>query len=360
MSPVRHASKLSRARILWQDKRMKALVTGGTGFVGSRLTRLLIEHGWHARILYRSETKLRILDGLEVEAVAGDLDDINLLEAACAGCDVVFHVAAKADYWKDDDRDALWRINVDGTRNLLTAANSAGVRRVIFTSSASTIGIRPGDERADESDAFNLAPDRFWYAWTKLKAEEVVAEFTAGGMDIVTLNPTVIIGPGDLNAISGSFILETARWQWLAPMSSGGLAVIDVRDVARAHLNAVERGIKGERYILNTVNLTYRQWFRMIARACGVRAPVFSLPNRLLEPTARAIDLLRALGIQTPMDANQTRLGGAHVYFDGAKAQRELGAPSIDIETSLRDAYLWYEQNGYIERDWLTRLIGLI
>lgn len=339
---------------------MKALITGATGFVGSHLTRLLIERGFRARVLYRSEKKLGILAGLEVDAIAGDLDDINLLEAACADCDVVFHVAAKADYWKDSDRDALWRVNVDGTRNLLSAAKSAGVGRVIFTSSASTIGIRPGNEPADENDAFNLPPERFWYAWSKLKAEEVVAEFAADGMDIVTLNPSVIIGPGDLNAISGSFILETARWQWLTPVSSGGLAVIDARDVAQAHLNAVERGRSGERYILNTVNLTYRQWFQMIAQACGVRAPAFSVPDRLLEPTALFIELLRALGIQTPMDANQTRLGGAHVYFDGGKAQRELFAPGIDIETSLRDAFDWYEARGYIKRDWLTRLIGSI
>ncbi len=339
---------------------MKALITGATGFVGSHLTRLLIEHGYRARVLYRSEKKLGILAGLEFEAFAGDLSDIALLEKACADCDVVFHVAAKADYWKDDDRDALWRINVDGTRNLLSAAQSARVRRVIFTSSASTIGIRPGAERAAESDAFNLPPERFWYAWSKVKAEEVVAEFVADGMDVVTLNPTVIIGPGDLNAISGSFIIETARWQWLVPMSSGGLAVIDARDVARAHLAAVERGRSGERYILNSANLSYREWFRMIARACDVRAPAFSTPDWLLEPTARFIELLRALGLQTPMDANQTRLGGAHVYFDGGKAQRELCAPRIDIATSLQDTFAWYEAKGYIKRDLLTRLIGLI
>ena len=339
---------------------MKALITGATGFVGSHLTRLLIERGWRARVLYRSEKKLSILGDLDVEAIAGDLTDIALLEAACAGCDVVFHVAAKADYWKDDDRDALWQVNVDGTRNLLKAARAAGVRRVIFTSSASTIGLRPGTEPADESDAFNLPPERFWYAWSKVNAEAIAAEFAADGMDIVTLNPTVIIGPGDLNAISGSFVLETARWQWLTPMSSGGLAVIDVRDVARAHLNAVERGRSGERYILNTANLSYREWYRMIARACNVRSPILSMPNLLLEPTARLIELLRALGIQTPMDANQTRLGSAQIYFDGGKAQRELFSPSIDIATSLRDTYAWYEQNGYIKRGPLSRLIGLI
>ena len=339
---------------------MKALVTGATGFVGSHLTRQLIEQGQRARVLYRSEKKLSILGDLEYEAIAGDLDDIALLEAACADCDAVFHVAAKADYWKDDDRDALWRINVDGTRNLLTAAKSAGVGRVIFTSSASTIGIRPGAEPADESDAFNLPPERFWYAFSKVKAEEIVSEFVADGMDIVTLNPSVIIGPGDLNAISGSFVIETARWQWLAPVSSGGLAVIDVRDVARAHLNAVERGRSGERYILNTANLSYRQWFGLIATACGVRAPAFFMPDWLLEPTARCVELLRALSFQTPMDANQTRLGDAHVYFDGAKAQRELFKPSIDIETSLKETFDWYERNGYIKRDLLTRLIGLL
>jgi dihydroflavonol-4-reductase len=339
---------------------MKALITGATGFVGSHLTRALVESGHNARVLYRSERKLSVLARLEFEALAGDLSDIALLEKACADCDVVFHAAAKADYWKDDDRDALWRVNVDGTRNLLAAARSTRVRRVIFTSSASTIGIRPGAEPADETDAFNLPPERFWYAHTKHEAEKVVAEFVADGLDVVTLNPTVIIGPGDLNAISGSFILETARYQWLVPMSSGGLAVIDVRDVARAHLNAVERGRSGERYILNAANLAYREWFRMIAAACGVRPPIFSTPNWLLEPTARFIELLRALGLQTPMDADQTRLGGVHAYFDGGKAQRELFTPQFTIETSLRHTFAWYEQNDYIKRDLLTRLIGSI
>ena len=300
---------------------MNVLVTGATGFVGSHLTRLLIESGDSVRVLYRSQQKLHVLEGLAFDAVAGDLDDIALLKRACAGCAVVFHVAAKADYWKDEDRDALWRINVEGTRNLLTAAKAAGVGRVVFTSSASTIGIRPGRAAADESDAFNLPPERFWYAYTKNAAEKVAAEFVADGLEVVTLNPTVIVGPGDLNAISGSFILETARFQWLVPISSGGLAVIDVRDVARAHLSAVTRGRSGERYILSAANLTYRQWFRLIAAACGVRAPIFATPDWLLEPTARLIELLRALGLQTPIDANQTRLGAAHVYFGGRQSR---------------------------------------
>ena len=323
--------------------------------------RQLLAAGYAARVLYRSEQKLRALADLRFEAVQGDLDDIDALERACAGCELLFHVAAKADYWKDDDRAALWRINVAGTRNLLAAAQAAAVRRVIFTSSASAIGIRPGRALADETDTFNLPPERFYYyAYTKYEAEAVVAEFVAQGLDVVTLNPTVIIGPGDLNAISGSFILEMARYQWLTPMSSGGLAVIDVRDVARAHLAAIARGQRGERYILNTANLSYREWFRLLAAACAVRPPLFSMPDWLLEPTARFIEGLRALGLQTPMDANQTRLGGAHVYFDSGKARRALGPPQVDIETSLRDTYVWYQQEGYIKDTLLTRLLNAL
>lgn len=339
---------------------MKVLVTGATGFVGAHLVRALVQAGHAVRVLYRSGSKLRQLADLDLEAVQGTLADSAALERACAGCDVLFHVAAKADYWKDDDRAALWQINVEGTRNILAAARAAGVKRVVFTSSASAIGIRPGTELADENDAFNLPPERFYYAYTKWKAEEAVAEFVADGMDIVTLNPAVIIGPGDLNAISGSFIIETARYQWLVPMSSGGLSVIDVRDVARAHLNAIDRGRSGQRYILTAANLSYRQWFRLIAAACDARPPLFSTPDWLLEPIARGIDALRRLGLQTPMDADQTRLGSAHVYLDAGKAQRELGAPEIDIETSLRDTFEWYRQHGYIKPNLLTRLISLL
>jgi dihydroflavonol-4-reductase len=339
---------------------MKALVTGGTGFVGSHLVRLLNEHGHTVRVLYRSPQKLAILEGHDYEGFQGNLDDIECLKLACEGCDVVFHVAAKADYWKDDDKDLLFHINVDGTRNVLSAAHFAGVKRVIFTSSASAIGFREDGGAADENEPFSLPPERYGYAYSKVKAEEVVAEFVADGLDVVTLNPTVIIGPGDLNSISGTFIIETARVQWLTPISSGGLAAIDVRDVVQAHLNAVEKGRSGERYILNTANHPYKDWFKMIAKACDVPAPFFTSPDWMLEPTARLIDVLRWVGIQTPMDANQTRLGGTNAYFDGSKAHAELFTPQIDLMTSLRETCQWYRENGYIQHNIFTRLIDMV
>ena len=156
---------------------MKALVTGATGFVGSHLVRLLCQSGYAPRVLFRSSAKLAQFEDLELETAQGALDNLASLEAACAGCDIVFHVAAKADYWKDDDREALWRVNVEGTRNLLLAAQSSGVGRVIFTSSASTIGIRPGHEPASEADAFNLSPERFYYA-----LQQVASRSCCGGI----------------------------------------------------------------------------------------------------------------------------------------------------------------------------------
>lgn len=338
---------------------MRVFITGATGFVGSHIARKLAEAGHDLRVLYRSEKKLEILEGIAYEGIAGDLDDLASLKRACDGCEIVFHAAAKADYWKDDDKAALWRINVEGTRNVLSAAQAAGVRRVVFTSSAAAVGIRPGEALSDENDPFNLPPQRYLYAYSKVKAEEIAAEFVASGLDVVILNPTVVIGPGDLNAISGTFVIETARYQWAVPISSGGLAVIDVRDVAGAHVNAIDRGRGGERYILNSANLSYSEWFSMIAGACGARTPVFHTPDFMLEPIALLIETLRRFGIETPMDADQTRLGGAFVYFDGSKAYRELFRPEIAIDVSLRDTWQWYADRGYIKHNLLTRLIGL-
>lgn len=338
---------------------MRVFITGATGFVGSHIARKLSEAGHDLRILYRSEKKLAILDGLSYQGVAGDLDDVAALTRACDGCEIVFHVAAKADYWKDEDRTALWRINVDGTRNVLSAAQAAGVRRVVFTSSAAAVGIRPGKALADENDPFSLPPERYLYAYSKVQAEAIAAEFVASGLDVVILNPTVVIGPGDLNAISGTFVIETARYQWAVPISSGGLAVIDARDVARAHVNAIERGRSGERYILNSANYPYSEWFSMIAAACDVRKPLFHTPDSLLGPIAVAVETLRRFGIETPMDADQTRLGSTFVYFDGSKAYRELFRPEIDIGASLRETWQWYAERGYIKHNLLTRLIGL-
>ncbi len=326
---------------------MKALVTGGTGFVGSHIVRALNEAGHTARVLHRQSSKLDALAGLTYESAIGDILDELALAAACEGCDWVFHVAAVADYWRAD-KSKMFEANIEGTRRVLAAARNAGVKRVVFTSSAAAVGLRSDGQHSRENVPFNLSPDHFPYGYTKVLAEEVVREAVAAGQDVVTVNPVVIMGPGDLNMISGTYILQIKQLSWLVPVPSGGIAVTDVRDVARMHLAAAERGRTGERYILNTANYSQREWMGMIADVVGVPRPFFTVPDFILPIAATIIDWLRGQGMNTPIDADQTRLGSRDIHFDGSKAWEELGEPLVDMRQSLIDTYRWYQENGYL------------
>lgn len=324
---------------------VKALVTGGTGFVGSHVARELDAQGHSVRVMHRASSRLTALDGVSYESVIAPLDDVDALRVACEGVDWVFHVAAVAHYWRADQR-LMFAANVDGTRRMLEIAREAGVRRVVFTSSAAAVGLRD-DRPADESEPFNLPPERFPYGYSKHLAEQVVAEAVAAGQDVVTVNPVVVLGPGDLNLISGDLVLKARRLGPLLPVTSGGLAVVDVRDVARWHIAAAERGRSGQRYILGTANYSYRDLFDMLAETLGVLRPRFTLPDWLPPLIARAIDAARAAGIATPIDANQTLLATRNVFFDYRRTWDELGAPQIDMRRSLRDTDRWFRENGY-------------
>ncbi len=328
---------------------VKALVTGGTGFVGSHIVRVLRAAGHEVRVLHRTSSRMDALDGLDFESALGDVLDEDSLRQACAGCDWVFHVAAVADYWQAD-QTRMFAINVEGTRRVLRAARDAGVKRVIFTSSAAAVGFRWDGKPASEQVRFNLPAHHFPYGYSKLLAEDVVQYAVKHyGQDIVTLNPVIILGPGDLNMISGRYITEIARLQWLVPVTSGGIGVVDVRDVARWHVLAAEKGVSGERYILGTANYSHRQWYGMIADTVGVRAPFLPVPAFVLPFMAGVIDLLRQRGVDLPVDADQTRLGARNIFFDPHKSWTQFGEPQFDMHTSLADTYHWYLENGYME-----------
>lgn len=326
---------------------VKALITGGTGFIGSHIARQLVERGDSVRVLHRESSKLDALDGIPFESAIGSLNDLDSLRAACAGVDWVFHVAAVADYWRAD-HTAMFEANVEGTRRVLQAAREAGVKRVIFTSSAAAVGI-DNAHPTDESAPFNLPPEHFPYGYSKVLAEEVVAEAVSEGQDVVTVNPVVVMGPGDLNMISGTFIFQIKKWRAFVPLTRGGVAVTDVRDIARWHIAAAEKGRTGERYILGTANHTYREWFDMIAETLSVARPRILAPDFAAPIAARIIDVARRFGIPTPIDAAQARMGTRYVFFQFDKAWNELGKPQIDMRQSLQDTYNWYREHGYIK-----------
>lgn len=323
------------------------------------MVRALVDAGHTVRALHRSASRLDALAGLDYESAIGDVTDSDSLQHACQGVDWVFHVAAVADYWRADV-NRLYAVNVEGTDNVLAAARKAGVSRVVFTSSAAAVGARRDGQPADELIPFSLPPERFPYGHTKALAEMSVQEAVAGGQDIVTVNPVVILGPGDLNIISGDIVLKVRRLTWTIPVPPGGVALIDVRDCARLHIAAAERGRAGERYILGAANVRHAALFAAAAQVAGVPAPGFPIPKLALEPMAWAIDAVRGAGLPVPVDGNQTRLGGQDIYFDFRKMQRELGEANISWQQSLADTYAWYQAHGYIREDATARLLAAI
>jgi len=264
------------------------------------------------------------------------------------GCDVVFHAAAVADYWRQS-ADKLYRVNVEGTRAVCQAALEAKVKRLVFTSSVASLGIpRPG-QLADESHPFNLPPERFRYGHSKLLAEGVVREFVERGLEAVIVNPSVILGPGDLNLISGSIVTEVASGHVPPVYPPGGVNYIDVADVCAGHIAAAERGRAGERYILGTHNLTHREAMRIVCEVASVPGPRFELPRALIGPLAALIDLATHLLRWTlPLSGDQLRMSGEFIYFDSGKAARELSLPQTPFRQTVERTYQWYRGHGYL------------
>jgi dihydroflavonol-4-reductase len=324
-----------------------ALVTGGTGFVGSHVARALAAHGHQVRILRRATSRLDAVVDIDCEHFVDDVLDPDSLQPALEGVDWVFHVAAVAAYWRSNPAH-IYRVNVDGTRHVLEAAEAAGVRRVIFTSSAAALGYRDDLRVVDETVCFNWDQHLTPYGHSKFLAEAEVFRAIRRGLDAVILNPAVITGPGDLNQISSSVVLEMARGNVPPTVPPGGVTVIDVRDVAEAHVAAAERGRTGERYLLGAVDLTHKAWLRLVADAVGRPMTAVPLPAWTMHVLAGVADVLRSYGVPVPIEGNQLRLSTRMMFFNCQKAWRELGEPRIPIRQSLRDTYAWYQAHGDI------------
>lgn len=323
-----------------------ALVTGGTGFVGSHIARALVERGYTVRILRRKTSRLDAVADIDCEHAIGDVMDYDSLLTAMDGIEWVFHVAAVADYWRNDP-ERIYEVNVDGTRNVLHAAEAKGVRRVIVTSSAAAMGFRHDLRPVDESVRFNLDPHLTPYGHSKFLAEAEVYRAIRRGLDCVILNPSVIIGPGDINQISSSVVIEMARGNVPPTVPPGGVTMIDVRDVAAQHVAAAERGRTGERYLLGSLDMTHKAWIRMIGYIIGrpVRFMI-PLPAWLVHIVAVAADVLRRYHVPIPIEGNQLRLSTRMVFFDCQKSWRELGEPRIPIRQSVQETYEWYVKHG--------------
>jgi dihydroflavonol-4-reductase len=309
----------------------QVLVTGGTGFIGANLVEGLNTEGFHVKVLHRKTSSLAALEGLDFESVIGDvLDDPSQLAPPMTGCEWVFHSAAVSDYWRHGS-EWLYQVNVEGTKNVLAAAQLAGVERFVFTSSLAAMGLpRPG-RLLDESDHFNLRPGRFPYAHSKHLAELEVKRAAANGLDAVTVNLPMVLGPRDVNEVSGSWVAEAARGR-LRILFPGGVNFVAVEDVVYGHLAAARKG--RERYILAGTNISYGDAIPIICRIVERPRPRLMIPSRLLPLGAAAVSLARFFfGNRIPVDENQVRLSRFKVYASGEKAVRELGLPHTPFES---------------------------
>jgi len=329
---------------------MDVLVTGGTGFVGANLVRELLADGHRVRVLARKGGDRRALDGCDVEIAEGDLLDAPSVRAAVTGARAVYHVAADYRLWARDPRE-LYRANVDGTRHVLRAAGEAGVERIVYTSTVGAVGLPrdggAGDERTPVSLADMVGP----YKASKFLAERVVDEFCARGLPVVTVNPSAPIGPWDVKPTpTGQMIVDFLRGRMVASLDTG-LNVVHVRDVARGHILAGERGRPGERYILGHRNLTLLEIFQMLARLTGIPAPRVRVPYALAWTAAAAMEGVAALTRRPPaVPLTAVRMARKRMFFSAAKAVTELGLPQTPAEDALADAVAWFVERGYAPR----------
>jgi dihydroflavonol-4-reductase len=325
----------------------RSLVTGGTGFVGANLVRELLTDGDRVRVLARPGGDRRALAGCDVEIVEGDLLDPASVRRATAGMERVYHVAADYRLWAPDP-SALFRANVDGTRHVLEAAVAAGAARIVYTSTVGALGIpkdgRPGDETTPVTLADMVGP----YKASKFVAEEVAREVAARGAPVVIVNPSAPVGPWDVKPTpTGQMIVDFLRGKMIASLDTG-LNIAHVRDVARGHILAAERGRIGERYVLGAVNLSLLDIFRALAGLTGLPAPRFRVPYALAWIAAAGMEgVARLRGGAPAVPLTAVRMARKRMFFSADKAVRELGLPQTPAERALGDAVEWFLANGY-------------
>ncbi len=331
----------------------RCLVTGAAGFIGANLVHELAARGHSVRALIRPGSDLRGLAGATCETVGGDLADRASLGRAAAGCDWCFHVAASYHLWLPDYAP-MFRANVEGTRNVIEAASQAGCSRIVYTSTVGCIGLprahaghlQPTDESAPVSMAQMSNP----YKLSKWQAEQIALEFARRGLPIVIVNPSAPIGPRDVKPTpTGRVILDFLRRQLPAYLDTG-LNWVHVRDVAVGHVLAAEKGRVGERYILGHAegNWTMKQALDVLAEVTGLPAPRVRIPYVVALAAAHVSETIsRCTGRPPKAPLAGVRMARHKMFFNPAKAIRELGLPQTPPREAFRDAVRWFRENGY-------------
>jgi dihydroflavonol-4-reductase len=323
---------------------LKIFLTGATGFLGSHVARALVAAGADLRLLTRKTSPTANLNGVPGERVVGDLRDVNSYRTALSGCDCVFHVAADYRLWARDPQE-MYRSNVDGTRALLEAAQQAGIKRVVYTSSVATMGFTGTGGEADENSPVSLDDMIGHYKRSKFMAEQIALKSPI----TVVVNPTTPIGEYDIKPTpTGRIVLDFLRRKFPAYVDTG-LNLVDATVCANGHLLALEKGRPGERYILGGENLTLKQILDKLSAISGIPAPTVRVPHAVAMVAAVGdtfvTGYIRRREPRATIDA--VRMGRKKMFVTSAKAERELGFTVVSVQDALRRAVEWFRSNGY-------------
>jgi dihydroflavonol-4-reductase len=328
---------------------MKAFVTGATGFVGSHVARFLAGQGAELRLLVRPSSLTANLEGIAGERVTGDLREPESLRKAMAGCEAVFHVAADYRLWAPEPHE-MYRSNVEGTRNIIQLAQQSGVRRVIYTSSVATMGFTSNGHLADESSPVELGDMIGHYKRSKFQAEQIALEAGRSGADVVVVNPTTPVGEQDIKPTpTGRIIVDFLKRKFPAYVDTG-LNLVDVAAVARGQVAALEKGRRGERYILGGENLTLKQILDKLGAITGLPSPRVKLPYAVAMATGILDTAVTGLLLRREprVTVDAVRMGRKKMFVSSAKAERELGWKIVPVDDALRRAVEWFRSHGYV------------
>ena len=329
---------------------MKAFVTGATGFVGSHVATVLAEQGADLRLLVRTGSDPKNIQGLNADRVVGDLCEPESIDRAMAGCDVVFHVAADYRLWVRDPAQ-MYRANVEGTRTILQAARKNGVRRVVYTSSVATMGFTVKNNPVDESSPVSLENMIGHYKRSKYMAEEVALAAGRDGIDVVVVNPSTPVGEQDIKPTpTGRIVVDFLKKKFPAYVDTG-LNLVDVRECARGHVAALEKARSGERYILGGENLTLKQILDKLAAITGLPSPRVRLPYAIALASGVVDTVVTGVVLRREprVTLDAVRMGRKKMFVSSAKAERELGWKAVPVDAALRRAVQWFTENGYAD-----------
>ena len=323
---------------------MKLLVTGATGFLGSTLVPMLRQAGHDVRVLVRSGVEVP-----EVETVKGDVRDPDSVLRALAGVEGVYHLAGLVSRDPADARK-MYELHVDGTRNLLTAAARAGLKRIVLASSSGTIGVSRVRRVASEEDDYPIETVGRWpYYLSKIYEEKIAIDFARRGLPIVILNPSLLLGPGDARMSSTQDIFRFLMGR-IPVMPRGGISFVDVRDAARAFVAALTRGNVGERHLLGAANWEFSEFFARLGRIAHRAPPLFRMPSPLKVAAAHWMERwARDQGREPDLPASDVEMGECWFFIDSSKSERLLGFEPRDPVETLTDTV------RYVRRHFLAK-----